>query len=223
MKKEKVISDVKTGVAVTFAAASLSLNSCRTTAKQLTPEQLQTIEHRTDSAQKKHHEYTMADGLYDLCESRIKEFREANKTLVKRYSRAYIDKYIQSPQMRQIMLKTMNNEFFVPMYDDYVEESDFGACDIESDNTKVMRGIRNEQRWYYDLLLYLSDKYTDRQLLNSEFFKIINNPALKRQFEYNTRRIEEIKPGMDFAVQRKAEIHKELVCKYTNEEKQKQR
>jgi hypothetical protein len=217
MKKENIVHDLKTAAVV--ATGVLALNSCGKN-KTLTPEQLQTVEHKIDSAKHFHREYKMAEDLSDLCSSKIEEYHNANVGLVKKYSKEYIEKNIQKPQLRKFMLTAVINEKVVS---DYIDDSDSNietdsvTNDTDFDCLSPMRYIRNNERWFNDLMMYLTSKYTDRQLLNSEFFKVIKDKKLRKNFEFNTNQIENLQPSLDFTIERKAAIQSELRNKYTKE------
>ena len=213
MKKENILHDLKTAGIVTTMA--VTLNACGP--KPLNEQELQTIEHKVDSAVNVHHEYIMASGLSDLCQAKIQEFRIANRDMVKTYAKAYIKRNIKDVKLNQYMLNAVQYENMNQMlaFCDSCEVSE----NVETILTDTVSYIRNNQRWFNDLMLYLAFKYNDRQLLNSDFFKVINNPSMKKKFEYNTKDIERIKPSLDFALERKKAIHDGLYRKYEQEVK----
>ena len=157
MKKENVISDIKTAGVV--AAASLTLASCNP--KPLSESQLQIVEHKTDSAANANNEYRIAKTLNVLFDDRIEQYRNANMGLVKKYSMSYIKRDIKDAALRKYMIDAILNK---NSYD--IEMADNVEYDNSADTENVsqtMQYIRNNQRWFNDLMLYLNGKYTDRQ------------------------------------------------------------
>ncbi len=215
MKKENIISDIKTAGVV--ATASLTLASCNP--KPLSESQLQMVQHKTDSAANTNNEYRIARTLTFLVDDRIEQYRNANMNMVKKYSMSYIKRDIKDATLRKYMIDAMLNEksYDIEMADN-IEYSD--SADTEN-VSQTMQYIRNNQRWFNDLMLYLNGKYTDRQLLNSEFFKIIKDYELKRRFEYNTVRIEELTKNTTFLSQRQDSIRGKIYDKYVREAQRK--
>lgn len=215
MKKEKIINDIKSAGVVT--AAVLTLNACGN--RQLSESQLQTVQHKTDSAEMADYEYKVAMNIICVGGDRVKQFRDVNKNLVKKYSKEYIKQVMPNSYLRKLMLKAIDDETLTVIHNCTVidSESDTSA----GGRMNAVNNIRKNQRWFYDLMLYLSGNYNDRQLLNSEFFKTVNDPRLKSKFENNTEQIEKINSCLDLATQRKNVIHQELWNKYVQEEKRK--
>lgn len=213
MKSEKIISGIKTaGVVLT---AALTMNSCGS--KQLSEKEQQTVQHKTDSAAYVHPEYRMAAGLIELGETKIKSFRDANKTLLKMGVKDFIRNNVKDAEMARFMCRAIDDEKFVFSSNSGIDSDSTWTEDANINSLSTMRRIRCQQRWYNDLLLYLSDKYTEQQLLKSNFFKVINNKDLQKSFEYNTQQIENIKSCMEFPLQREKTIRAELWNKYASE------
>ncbi len=212
MKNNKIVSGIKTAGVVTTAVFTMA--SCGN--KQLSESQLATVQHKTDSALTVHPEYRMATNLMYLRDEKVKNFHDANKCLLKIYSKEYIKQNIQDIRLRRFMLGVLGQEAVI---------SDLFCEEVESDSVcyngghsvPTMPYIRKNQRWFYDLMLFLSDKYTDKQLLNSEFFNVINDPRLKRKFESNIARIDSINSSVEFAVERKKIIREQTWNKYAKE------
>lgn len=217
MTKDKLVHDIKTvGVAV---GTALTMHACGNVDRTLTPEQLQTVEHKTDSAKRVHPEYKMAEALYGLCTTKTEEYHKANVGLVKKYSKEYIENNIQNTKLRKFMLNVLINEAvgFDYIDEDKDVETDSIADNADFDYVPPMRYIRRNERWFNDLMMYLNSHYTDRQLLNSEFFKVVKDKNLRKKFESNTQQIEYLQPSLDFTVEREAAIQSELRNKYTQE------
>lgn len=197
-----------------IATAVFTIASCGN--KGLSESQTKIVEHKTDSALAVHPEYRMATGLLAICESKNKVYHDANKNLVKMYTRDYIKNNIQDKLLREFMLNYLEQTITNPSM----------ICDeIEADSidpgVKVsaltMRHMRRDQRWFYDLMLYLSDKYNDKQLLNSQFFKVVDDPEFKTKFEYFTSKIDFVNSSVEFAVERKKIIREQTWNKYAKE------
>ncbi len=213
MKSEKIISGIKTaGVVLT---AALTMNSCGP--RQLSEKEQQTVQHKTDSAVYVHPEYRMAVGLVELGETKIKSFRDANKALLKMGAKDFIRTGVKDAKMARFMYRAIEDEKFVFSSNSGIDSDDGFAENVDINTLSMMQRIRREQRWYNDLLLYLSDKYTEQQLLKSNFFKVINNKDLKKSFEYNTQQIEYLQSCMEFPLQREKIIRDELWNKYASE------
>ncbi|MBR3511113.1 MAG: hypothetical protein IKN73_03565 [Alphaproteobacteria bacterium] len=213
MKKENVVSGIKTAAVV--ATAVLTLNSCGN--RKMSEKQMQIVEQKTDSAQRVHPGYKMASGLYDLCEIKIREYRESNRTLVRKTAQGYIKRYIKDINLRNFMLNSIQDEAL--MQKAFFEDVDSELDSVESNTVDTMSYIRKNERWFNDLMMYLTYMYDERQLLNSEFFKVLNNKDLRGIFEYNTRNIEKLKEYSDFTAERKNSIHNEIRNKYVEEAK----
>ena len=192
--------------------AMLTLNSCAK--KQMTEDQEQIIKHKTDSAANLDHEYNRDNILLELCGSQAKEIRNINKHLVKIYSKDYIKRNIKNKQYADFMLQEITNESLVSTWNYYDDTVDTVCLHAK---TYPVRCVLPKQKWFDDLMAYLSDKCDERQLLNSDFFVVINSPELKRDFEYNTKRLEKLNSHINFVSGRKNIVYKELWDKYAKE------
>ena len=209
MKDNKFIYGFKTaGIAVT---AMFTMASCGN--KQLSETQTQIVKHKADSAAAVHHEYKMATGLIDLCEIRIGNFHQANKDLTKIYARDYILNSVQDNAVKNFMMKAIEDTTLIAVSVSGVEKFD----GIPDGTLSTMRYIRHNQQWFNDLILFLGDNYNEQRLLDSEFFKVVDNPYLKTVFERNTRKIKDIQSGFDFAMERKTAIYNQLWNQYSKE------
>ena len=208
MKDNKIISSIKT--AGVIATAAFTMASC---GHKLSESEKETVKHKTDSAAMVHHEYKLATNLSELCEIKIRNFRRANKDIVKLYAKDYIAGNIKNVDMKKFMLNMINEEAFITESFSDVIESDTVSNDVSS----IMRNIRKNQRWFNDLMLFLTDEYSERQFLKSEFFKVVNDARLRTIFETNTERMEKIQTSSDFAKERKAVVYQQLWNKYENE------
>ncbi len=211
MTNNKIVSDIKKAGLVTTAV--FTLNACGN--KQLSESQMQIAQAKTDSTLAVHHEYRMAKAAVDFGETKINEYRNANKNLVKMYAENYIKSSITDIALRRFMLNAIDNESVLFALDNEDVENDT----ISVNTLTTMRYVRRTQRWFNDMILYLTDKYTEQQLLNSEFFNVINNPKLKRKFEYNTKQIEYLNSCIEFPLKRENAIKTEVLNKYVKEAK----
>lgn len=211
MKKEKIVSGIKNAAVV--ATAVFTMNSCGN--KQLSEGQLQMAQHKTDSALSVHPEYTIANATIELCEMKIAEYRNANKGIVRNYARDYIKKNIKDAALARFMLGAMNDDTLLFAPDNDGDESDT----IPVNTLTTMRYVRRTQRWFNDMILYLNGRYTEQQLLKSDFFNVINSAELKRKFEYNTKQIEYVNSCMEFPLSRKNAIQTEVFNKCQKEVK----
>ena len=209
MTQNRFISGIKTaGVVVT---AALTMSSCGN--KALSEQEAQIVKHKTDSAANVHPEYRTATSVLSLCEYKVENYRKANKDLLMIYARDYIKNNIQDAALARFMIKTIEDRDLLISLDSCNSEND----DFDSGMASALKYIRENQRWYNDLLLYLSDKYNEKQLLNSEFFKVIADDKLKNKFKRNMKQIEAIQPHIEFASGRKDIIYNQLTDKYTKQ------
>ena len=114
-------------------------------------------------------------------------YRATNKELVKLYANKYSRKHISDRKLLSFMLNAIKFENVNYACDDSDFVSEYNE-DVESVDVtdKYLTKIRKNNRWFYDLMLYLNDKYTERQLLNSEFFKTVKDKDLLKVFSKNT-------------------------------------
>ena len=211
MKKENIVSGIKNAAVV--ATAVFTMNSCGN--KQLSEGQLQMAQHKTDSALRVHPEYTIANATLELCEMKIANYRDANKKIVKMYARDYVKKNIKDAALAKFMLGAMNDDAVLFLLDNDDNEND----NVSVNTLATMRYVRSTQRWFNDMILYLNGRYTEQQLLNSDFFNVVNSAELKRKFEYNTKQIEYVNSCMEFPLNRKNIIQTEVFNKYQKEVK----
>ena len=212
MKNNKIVSGIKAAGVVTTAVFTMA--SCGN--KHLSESQTKIVEHKTDSALAVHPEYRMASGLLAIGESKNKGYHDANRNLVKMYTREYIKNNIQDPMLRRYMLNYLEQGLTNPsIICDEIEADSINSVVETSDLN--MRCMRRDYRWFYDLMLYLSDKYTDKQLLNSQFFKVVDDPEFKTKFEYFASKIDFVNSSVEFAVERKKIIREQTWNKYAQE------
>lgn len=214
MKNNKIVSEVKKAGLV--ATAVLTMNSCGN--KQLSESQLQIAQQKADSALKMNSEYIMASSTVDWLDLKINAYRTCNKNFVRIYARDYVKYDMHNSVLSKFMLCMIDDkDVFLYLYNDST------ANDTVSVN--LLGGIsqvcRNE-KWFNDMMLYFTDKYDERQFLNSEFFKVVNNKELRRKFEFNTRHIEDLQKYMEFPLERKNILRTEMYNRYAKEA-QKQR
>ena len=115
--------------------------------------------------------------------------KRKNKSLVKKYSASYIKSAIKEEKLYKFMMTAMKYETMALDGDVIVDSEDY--IDYGERNSNI-NYIRRNERWFNDLMMYLSGKYNDRQLLNSEFFKVIKDKNLRHSFEHNTKQIEKL-------------------------------
>lgn len=123
----------------------------------------------------------------------LADYRRSSKNLVKTYADKYLRKNITNRDLLSFMLGAIERENVNFEY----AESDFVSEyneDVEVVDTTdgYMTKIRQDNRWFYDLMLYLNDKYTERQLLNSEFFKTVKDKYLLKTFSKNADIIDKL-------------------------------
>ena len=130
--------------------------------------------------------------MIPMLDSSVVEYQKANRKIVKSCAKKYIFANVCERNLLKFMLNSLKYEHLDFMTSDNVsyslseyEESEY-ITDVFSDR------IRKDERWFNDLMLYLSGVYTDGQLLNADFFRVINNPRAKKNFVENTKCIDSL-------------------------------
>jgi len=125
-----------------------------------------------------------------MVDGSVVQYQRANRDIVKRCAKKYIRAHIMERNLFKFMMGSIKYEHMDFLMSDNVaydlseyEESEY-ITDVFSAN------IRKNQRWFNDLMLYLSGKYTDGQLLNADFFRVINNKRARAMFIENMRNID---------------------------------
>ena len=121
----------------------------------------------------------------------LADYRISNKNLAKIYAEKYLRTHMHDTRLIRFMINAIKYEnvnMGVENYD-FVSEYDEEPDGVEYVD-KYLQKIRKNQRWFFDLMLYLDGKYTDRQLLNSEFVKIIKKRDFVQKFSKNTEIID---------------------------------
>ena len=183
MKKiDNVVHNIKTAGLVT--GLSLTLTACSNTKKSdLSQQDITAVSHKTDSVLQANPMYSLACNVNEYSGQVLSKYQSANKDLVKVNTIKYIYKNIKEAALRNIMLGMLQQD-----YDNY---------DFETDNIYENSGldeasktfVRQNYRWFNDAMLYLYGKYTDEQLLKSDFFKVINNERAYNTFKRNAEYI----------------------------------
>lgn len=209
MKNNKIISEAKKAGLV--ATAVLTLNACGN--KQLSESQLQIAQQKTDSALNMHSEYIMAAATVDWLDLKISGYRNINKNFVRMYARDYVKHDISDSVLSKFMLCMIDDEDAFLLLDNDSIAKDTVTVNILDGISYVCRN----KKWFNDMMLYLTDKYDEKQLLNSDFFNVINSPELRKKFEYNTGCIDNLQSYMEFPLQRKNLIKTETYNRYIKE------
>lgn len=121
----------------------------------------------------------------------LADYRISNKNLAKIYAEKYLRTHMHDTRLIRFMINAIkyeNGNMGVENYD-FVSEYDEETDGVEYMD-KNLQKIRKDQRWFFDLMLYLDGKYTDRQLLNSEFVKIIKKRDFVQRFSKNAEIID---------------------------------
>lgn len=121
----------------------------------------------------------------------LADYRISNKNLAKIYAEKYLRTHMHDTRLIRFMINAIKYEnvnMGVENYD-FVSEYDEEPDGVEYVD-KYLQKIRKNQRWFFDLMLYLDGKYTDRQLLNSEFMKVIKKRDFMQRFSKNAEIID---------------------------------
>ena len=122
------------------------------------------------------------------------DYRRANKELLKQAVDKYVRGNIREAKLLKFMLNSVRYENVNMGFEyssDWVSEYNEDGESYSVENEQ-MAMIRRDYRWFNDLMLYLNDKYSERQLLKTEFFKTMNNRKLMQDFTKNTEIIESL-------------------------------
>lgn len=119
----------------------------------------------------------------------VKHYKAANHNIVKKCAQKYIRKNIAESGLSKFMLSSIQYEHMDFMLSDYVvyDVTDYEESEYITDVFSAR--IRENQHWFNDLMLYLSGAYTEGQLLNADFFKVIQNNRARQMFIDNAKRI----------------------------------
>jgi len=209
---KNLISGIKTAGVV--ATAAMTLNSCEQ--KNTTNNDVQEAMYKVDSVANIRPEYKNTINAIALYKAQIQVYKDANKNMLKCYAQDYIKRNIKDVRLRKFLSLAMDEQILMEVSGFDMNESVYDFIDLDSCYVAKMRFFRRNQRWYDDLVVYLVDGYTEKQLLNSDFFKTINNPEMKQTFEYNTKQIERLKSVVDAASKRENRIYDDLWQQYVN-------
>lgn len=219
MSKDNVLSKVKTAGAV--ATAIVTLNACEQ--KPVTEDAVQRIIHKTDSAANVSPEYQTTTNAINFYEARLKMYRNANKSMLKYYAKDYITKKIKDVRLCNFLAESMENQMMIDITDLDMDTPDGIIGDFDVCNINRLRLFRRNQRWFNDLVLYLSDRCDEQQFLSGPFFETIKNTKLKKAFEYNAKQMDQLNSVVASASKRRSVIYEDLWNKYLNEEKTRKR
>ena len=215
MKKDKIVSDIKTVGVV--ATAALALHSCKK--EPLTFARVQTALYKTDSAANMRPEYTTTTRALDLYEAQIQAYKTDNKNMLKLCCRDYLQYKIKNFELRRFLMSALENQTLMDFSDFDVDEANDVVSDMDAYYINKLRFFRRNQRWFNDALLYLCDKCDEMQFLKGDFFKTIKNPELKAKFAYNTQKISELNSVAAIASKRRDHIYDDMWQHYLKETK----
>ncbi len=192
-----------------IATAAFALNSCEQ--KNGTEyDDMAAVQYKTDSVANTRPEYKTTSRAIDLYAEKIQNCKDANKKLLRLYASGYLLRNIGDVRLRNFMLDGLDNRVLIDVSDFDTDEIACEIADVDQAIANKMRFIRRNHRWYNDLLMYLSDKYTEKQLLKSDFFNVINAPELKKQFVQNTQQLEKLNSVSATASARQNRIYEDL-------------
>ena len=122
------------------------------------------------------------------------DYRRANKDMLKQAVDKYVRANIHEAKLLKFMLNSVKYENVNMGFEnssDWVSGYNEDGESYSVENEQMIM-IRRDHRWFNDLMLYLNDKYSERQLLKTEFFKTMNNCKLIQDFTKNTEIIERL-------------------------------
>ncbi|MCQ2571722.1 MAG: hypothetical protein MJ165_01855 [Alphaproteobacteria bacterium] len=137
---------------------------------------------------------SLSKSFRDVLSDTYTDYRRANKEMLKQAVDKYVRVNVRDAKLLKFMLNSVKYENVNMGFEnstDWVGEynEDGESCSAENEQ---MTMIRRDYRWFNDLMLYLNDKYSERQLLKTEFFKTMNNRKLMQDFTKNTEIIESL-------------------------------
>ena len=219
--KNDIVNGLKTAAVV--ASASFTLNSCvRNSSHGLDVQDMATVSYRTDSILDKNHDYRLALSMADYSDQLSNVYRSRSKKITRESALKYIKSNISDAGFRKYMLDVLlqnnsleNNDIYDSDLDCVLGDT-VGYCDSE-----MMSCIRRDYRWFNDLMLYLSDKYTPEQLLKTGFFKNVNDLAAEKKFKSVVQDVEKYEKLKQAASQRGTDIYnrtkQECISEYKKE------
>ena len=184
MKKiDNILHGVKT--ATLIAGLSLTMNSC-SDADKAAEKQKETmvVSRKTDSILAQNPMYRLSCSINEISRMYLAEYKRENKDLVRVNAIRYLPKVVNDAEIRNMMLKILQQDFSADLYCDVAEIYE-NVCVDE----KVKCDIRTNYRWFNNVLLYLCGKYTEDQFLKTDFFKLINNERAYNTFKNNAESI----------------------------------
>ena len=211
MTKEKIISGIKK--AGVIATAVVTLGACE---QKRNTNDAQVALYKTDSVANARPEYKNMANAVELYEEQIQTYKDANKSMLKHYAKDHIKKIIQPGQMRKLLLAGLEEQMFLEVTCLDFDESLSESADFNPSYVRQVRFFRRNQRWYNDLVMYLLGNYNEKQLLKSDFFKVIKDQEIKKAFLYNTKQIEKLESVAKIASERQNKIYEDLWCQNSN-------
>lgn len=137
---------------------------------------------------------SLSKSFRDVLSDTYTDYRRANKEMLKQAVDKYVRVNVRDAKLLKFMLNSVKYENVNMGFEnstDWVGEYNEDGESYSAENEQ-MTMIRRDYRWFNDLMLYLNDKYSERQLLKTEFFKTMNNRQLMQDFTKNTEIIESL-------------------------------
>lgn len=137
---------------------------------------------------------SLSKSFRDVLSDTYTDYRRANKEMLKQAVDKYVRVNVRDAKLLKFMLNSVKYENVNMGFEnstDWVGEYNEDGESYSAENEQ-MTMIRRDYRWFNDLMLYLNDKYSERQLLKTEFFKTMNNRKLMQDFTKNTEIIESL-------------------------------
>ena len=137
---------------------------------------------------------SLSKSFRDVLSDTYTDYRRANTKMLKQAVDKYVRVNVRDAKLLKFMLNSVKYENVNMGFEnssDWVGEYNEDGESYSAENEQ-MTMIRRDYRWFNDLMLYLNDKYSERQLLKTEFFKTMNNRKLMQDFTKNTEIIESL-------------------------------
>ena len=137
---------------------------------------------------------SLSKSFRDVLSDTYTDYRRANKEMLKQAVDKYVRVNVRDAKLLKFMLNSVKYENVNMGFEnstDWVGEYNEDGESYSAENEQMTK-IRRDYRWFNDLMLYLNDKYSERQLLKTEFFKTMNNRKLMQDFTKNTEIIESL-------------------------------
>ena len=169
--------------------------------KELSQEEKNAIIYNVEILAQNNDAYKLSENVLDLCAHQAEIFRRANKSIVLRNAKLFIESNVSDSVSKKKMLSELSA--YTNIYCTPKDRKD-GFLLNTSD-------VRKNNKWFNDLIMYLNDVYTDSQFLTSEFFYVIQDVSLREQFISNAEKIANYNHVAGIAKTQKSKVYNKIM------------